>query len=243
MLMQRITLFMALLSLCLILLTSAYAASQGNKNNIIIITIDTLRTDFIGVTGERKIHTPTIDAIANEGVLFTHVFSPAPLTLPSHTSIFTGTYPPSHKVRNNGQIFNNSTTPLLSSLLKHQRYHKYAVTGSYVLRSHFGLAKDFDYYSNVTNTKPASEIINTQSIERNADEVLSESLKILKTIKEPFLLWIHFFDPHAPYTPPRGFPKGDKITSYQGEIEYTDTVINKLIKVLKISNNYDNAII
>jgi arylsulfatase A-like enzyme/Tfp pilus assembly protein PilF len=202
------------------------------KKSIVFITIDTLRADHIGILKEKNIQTPVIDGIARTGILWSHVFTTVPLTLPSHVSIFTGTYPPKHKVRNNGQIFHDSQIQPLAAILKKQGYSTYAITASYVLHSRFGLAQGFDSYSNVQISPEFPIGINTEFIERNASEVLEESKNIIPTIKKPFFLWVHFYDPHAPYNPPAGFKKGTPAESYQGEVEYVDSAIGKLFEYL-----------
>jgi arylsulfatase A-like enzyme/Tfp pilus assembly protein PilF len=232
-----------LITISIILLVSSYYSEASKNKNIILITIDTLRADYIGAVNEKKINTPTIDSIAAEGALFTHVFATVPLTLPSHISILTGTYPSTHGVRNNGQIFNHPSIKLIPSILKNKGYHTYAITASYVLHSRFGLSKDFDYYSNVAKNYSLSHSISTQFIERKADEVVSIASVLTPTIKKPFFLWVHFFDPHAPYSPPPQFSHGSAVESYKGEIEYTDAAIAKLLALIKNYHLDENTII
>ncbi len=215
----------------------------SKKNNVLLITIDTLRADYLGAIGEYKIKTPFIDSIANNGLLFTNVFTAVPLTLPSHISILTGTYPSLHGVRNNGQFFNNISIKSIASILKNNGYNTYAITASYVLHSRFGLSKDFDYYLNVHKSNSLKHSISTQFIEKKAEEVISDVSNLIPDIKTPFFLWVHFFDPHAPYEPPHKYSHGSNVESYIGEIEYTDYAIGKLLYLLKKNNLSDNLII
>lgn len=235
-----IKIFLLLFSFTFLL--NVYTKTNSTKN-ILLITIDTLRADYISVIDEHKIKTPNIDSLANKGILFTHIFSTAPLTLPSHISILTGTYPFTHRVRNNGQVLNNTSVQSINSVLKNYGYNTYAITASYVLHSSFGLSKDFDYYSNVSKTNSLTHSVSTQFIERKAEEVVSIASKLIPYIKKPFFFWIHFYDPHAPYNPPPNFTHGSPAESYIGEIEYTDFAIGKLLNLLKINKLTDNLII
>ena len=194
--MKNLIIKIFLLLIASILLINAYTRTENTKS-ILLITIDTLRADYINIISEHKIKTPNIDSIAYKGI-----------------SILTGTYPSTHGVRNNGQFLNNTAVQSITSILKNYGYHNYAITASYVLHSSFGLSKHFDFYSNVSKTISLTHSVSTQFIERKAEEVVSIASTLIPDIKKPVFLWIHFYDPHAPYNPPPNFTHGSIIESY-----------------------------
>ena len=108
----------------------AAAAQAGVKSpNVVLITIDTVRADRVGCYGYRLAHTPNLDALAREGVMFQTAVSAVPLTLPSHCSIMTGTYPTLHGVRDNLGYTLGDSPPTLATLLKAKGYRTAAFRG------------------------------------------------------------------------------------------------------------------
>ena len=114
--------------------------------NVLLITIDTLRADHVGVYGNQLGLTPTIDRLAREGVRFTRAYSHVPLTLPSHTTIMTGTYPMTNGVRDNGSFRFDGKRPTLAGLLKSAGYRTAAFVGAFPVDARFGLNAGFDVY-------------------------------------------------------------------------------------------------
>jgi choline-sulfatase len=123
----------------------ATAADTGQPPSVILISIDTLRADHLSAYGYRKIRTPNIDAFARQGTIFTNVTSQIPLTLPSHTSLFTSTYPFENGVEENAQIV-PPTAVTLASVMKSHGFATAAFIGSNMLDQRFGLDKGFDEY-------------------------------------------------------------------------------------------------
>ncbi|WP_324463391.1 sulfatase-like hydrolase/transferase, partial [Dokdonella sp.] len=112
--------------------------------NVLLITVDTLRPDALGVVdGQRE--TPVIDELARSGRLFSAAVSPVPLTLPSHTSILSGLLPVHHGVRDNGQTV-PADIPLLQERLQHEGYRTAAFVSGFPLQAMFGLDRGFDRY-------------------------------------------------------------------------------------------------
>ncbi len=190
--------------------------------NVLLITLDTIRVDRIGSYGHKNARTPALDAIANRGVLFEDALSQIPLTLPSHCTIMTGRQPREFGVRVNNQAALGATHQTLASIFKQKGYRTAAFVASFVLDSRFGLDRGFDIYddemSNVSiKTKPLDW-------ERPANVIADHAIAWLDANKkDPFFCWVHFFDPHGPYTPPREFPP-----TYDGEIAFMDTQIKRL---------------
>src|SRR6266481_9699326 len=124
----------------------AAAGAPPPPPNVIVITIDTLRADHLGCYGYKQIHTPNIDALAADGIRFERAYTPVPVTLPSHTVMFTGTYPMLSGMHDFAANKLNPTQPTLASVLKEHGYATAAVIGSAVLDSRFGLNRGFDFY-------------------------------------------------------------------------------------------------
>ncbi|MGB6865818.1 MAG: sulfatase-like hydrolase/transferase, partial [Candidatus Aminicenantaceae bacterium] len=114
--------------------------------NIIMFTIDTLRADHLECYGYRGVKTPQINRMAEEGILFQHNIVQTPLTLPSHSSIMTGTYPMYHGIRDNGGFYLDESHTTFAEALKGQGYETAAFVAAFVLDSKWGLDQGFDYY-------------------------------------------------------------------------------------------------
>jgi len=218
------------------------AAPAASECNVIVITIDTLRADHLGCYGNTKIKTPYLDGIAKEGVRFARAYTPVPVTLPSHTSIFTGLYPVYHKVRNNGTFEAGSQLETLAEVLKKNGYQTAAFIGSFVLDSRYGLDQGFDYYDDYLE-KDANQSIMVYN-ERPASEVVQAANQWLeKNAQSRFFLWLHCFDPHAPYEPPLPFCKIYQKNLYDGEIAYTDYALGRLFLTLREKNLLDKTLL
>jgi len=214
-----------------------------NKNihspqNILLITIDTLRADHLGCYGYSQIQTPGIDSLAQQGIRFEWAFTPVPITLPSHTSILTGLYPYTHGVLNNGEYQLSASIQTLPRILQSHGFSTAAFIGAFVLSKQFGLAKGFDLYDD--ELSPTGEKINEAFPlynERKGEKVTEAALQWLqKTNPSRFFLWVHYFDPHTPYDPPPPFKNTYTDRLYDGEIAYTDQCIKTLLEELEKQN-------
>jgi len=219
-------------ALCLFFGTGAMAMGSRPKPldyNLLIITIDTLRADHLGCYGYRMVKTPVIDRLVSEGVLFTQAFTPAPITLPSHTSIMTGLYPAQHGVRNNGNFYLSPQVLTLAEVMRGNGYKTGACVGAFVLDSIFGLDQGFDFYDD--NFTPGKKRTNVLFNERNAGQVTRIGLRWLERHRgDKFLLWLHYYDPHSPYFPPYPFTFEYRDHLYDGEIAYVDQCLGELFK-------------
>lgn len=212
--------------------------NKREQPNLLFITIDTLRPDHLGVYGYQKIQTPTIDALAREGVLFKDAICQTPLTLVSHSSMFTGLDPNVHGVRDNAYIVLDDSYSTLAELLKNAGYHTGAFIGSAVLERRYGLAQGFDTYSKFQPTS----VVGSES-QRKADEVVAEAENWLSKIKgKRYFLWLHLYDPHFPYSPPEPFHSQYQ-SPYDGEIAYTDQILGNFLEKLKTQNLLANTLI
>jgi arylsulfatase A-like enzyme/Tfp pilus assembly protein PilF len=223
----------------------AVSPARPGKPNVILITIDTLRADHLGCYGYRLPNSKNIDALSKEGSRFTTVVAQVPLTLPSHCSILTGTYPMFHHVRDNvGYRLDNSKTTL-AEILKSQNYQTGAFIGAYILSSKFGLNQGFDIYDDRIETKggPAG-IVNLNEVERPAAEVIRRAIQWIERVsKVPFFVWIHLYDPHDPYNPPAPFARQFASRPYDGEIAYVDAEVGRFVSYLRSCNLYDRSVL
>jgi arylsulfatase A-like enzyme/tetratricopeptide (TPR) repeat protein len=205
--------------------TSPAAVSAGRRLNVILITIDTLRADRL-----RRGFTPAIDALADAGARFVNARTAVPLTLPSHVTILTGTLPPVHGVRDNGFTFKPG--PLtLARVLHDAGYRTGAFVGAYVLNHVFGLADGFDTYDDRVHRNPA---LGPQlEAERPGSEVADAAIEWLGKPSQPFFMWAHFYDPHAPYHPPAEFMAKAGGHAYDGEVAYADAQVGRIVSAIR----------
>lgn len=200
--------------------------------NVVVITIDTLRPDHVHCYGYRDVETPTLDALAQRGVLFEQAVAQAPLTLPSHASIFTGEYPTRHHVRDTGGFILPASSRTLAKILQEQGWDTAAFVGSAVLKKNFGFNAGFDVYDDqMPKPGPSEQFL--EEPERRAGVVVDRAIHWLNTqSQKPFFLWVHVYDPHLPYEPPSPFREQYRSHPYDGEIAYTDQQLGRLIDVL-----------
>ena len=211
--------------------------------NVLVVTIDTLRADHLGCYGYKQIRTPTIDALAADGVRFERAYTPVPITLPSHTVIFTGTYPPLNGMHDFSGNRLNSEQATLASTLKAQGYTTAAVVASAVLDSRFGLNRGFDFYYDHFDFNRLQES-NLDEMERPGNVVADQVLHWLsKNYEKRFFLWMHLYDPHYPYRPPAPYSEEYKSHLYDGEIAFADTQVGRLLRFLKEKNLYQHTLI
>ena len=211
--------------------------------NLVIITLDTTRADRIGAYGSKDVETPAFDGLAREGVLFEQAVSVAPLTLPAHSSIFTGKFPPEHGVRDNGGFFLDPAQTTLAEVLKARGYRTGGFVAAYVLDSKWGIDQGFDTYFDDFDLGE-SKGLSLGAIQRPANEVVDRVLPWLEAAKESrFFAWIHLYDPHTPYRPPEPFLSRYKGHPYNGEIAFTDSQVGRVITQLRSLGIYDRTVV
>lgn len=218
-------------------------SAAGKKiERIVIISIDTCRADYLSCYGYRRKTTPNIDAIARDGILFEHAVSPVPLTLPAHSTMLTGTIPPYHKVRDNNEYRLGDSNVTLAEMLKEKGFATGAVIGAFVLDSMFGLEQGFDSYND--EFEDGEKRTFAAYNERGADEVSYFANQWLgEHYKEPFFLFVHYYDPHDPYDPPYPFSQLYADDLYAGEVAFVDDCIGRVIGKLKELGVYESTLI
>jgi arylsulfatase len=170
---------------------------------LLLITVDTLRADHLGAYGNEVDLTPQLDALAEQSVRFTSAYAPAPFTLPSTATLLTGMYPEELGIYNNPDRLPDDV-PTLATLLGKLGWRTGAVVGNVVLHEQRGLGRGFDVYDDRMEQREAVRGV----AERIATDVTDSSLALLDDLRAQggdVFLWIHYQDPHGPYTPPEGF--------------------------------------
>ncbi len=202
--------------------------------NVVLVTIDTLRPDRLGCYGYSKIETPNLDRFAKSGVLLENAVAQAPLTEPSHASMFTGTYPPVHKVRDTGGFVLQPFNTTLAEILQKRGWDTAAFVGASVLKKRFGFDQGFAHYDDDMGVNP----------ERRAKEVVDRAIAWLGPQSgKPYFLWVHVFDPHFPYDPPTPFREAYRGRAYDGEVAYTDREIGRLFDAIARKSPPDKTIV
>src|SRR5712692_6454580 len=200
--------------------------------NLLLITLDTTRADRIHAYGFDGIETPNLDRLAREGVLFEQAVAPAPLTLPAHSSIFTGKFPPAHGGRDNGGFFLDERETTLAERLQAKGFTTGGFVGAYVLDHKWGVAQGFQtYFDDFDLTKYQS--LSLGSVDRPGNEVADKALAWLARVgASRFFGWVHFYDAHSPYTPPEPFKSRYARHPYPGEIAFVDSQVGRLLAYL-----------
>ncbi len=208
---------------------------QASRPNVVLITVDTLRADRV-----RHGLTPSIDAFMDTGIRFDNARAAVPLTLPSHVTIMTGVLPPVHGVRDNGQAFKPGP-PTLARVLRDRGYRTAAFVGAYVVNRIFGLGDGFDVYDDRVHRNAA---LGAQlEAERRGGEVVDAALGWLGGTSQPFFLWVHLYDPHAPYDPPAEFLAKAGGKPYDGEVAYADAQVGRVLAALRDRGLVDTTIV
>ncbi len=229
-----------------LLLSQSWAATPPKRKpapNVILITIDTVRADHLGCYGATGVQTPTLDALASDGIVFERAISQVPLTWPSHAAILTGTYPFQNGVQDfTGQPL-SSQFRSVAQAFKQQGYATGAVVSSFVLDRGWGLARGFDFYDDAFSAETFMKK-DLGLVDRKAEESVTHALDWLKkTPHRPFFLWLHLYDPHSPYDPPEPYRTQYRSHPYDGEIAYADHELGRLIDWLKRNQLYDRSLI
>ncbi|MDH3814669.1 MAG: sulfatase-like hydrolase/transferase [Acidobacteriota bacterium] len=215
--------------------------------NVLLITLDTTRADRIGAYGYESAETPRMDELAFEGMLFETAVTPTAFTLPSHSSIMTGFYPPYHGVRLNGGAALADVHETLAERLSIAGYRCGAVIGAFVLDQRWGLGQGFESFDDDFDVGPDQKL-DLAGVQRPGDQVVDLSLDWLNQPDErPFFAWLHFYDPHKPYNPPEPyrsqFSGRGKDGLYDGEIAFTDSQVGRLLDWLDERGLAENTVI
>ena len=186
------------------LVLAACADSPAPVSSCLLVTLDTTRADVLAPYGAPGELTPTLELLAAQGITFEHAYTVAPITLPAHASMLTGLYPPRHGVRENGVFRLPQEASTLAELASRSGRSTAAFVSAAVLDRAFGLAQGFDVYD--APARPLDQG-GLAYAERSGHETVQRALRWVadRPTEEGFFLWVHMFDPHAPYAPPPPF--------------------------------------
>jgi len=225
-----------------LLVAAAFSSCAGDQPPaagppIVLVSIDTLRADRLAAYGYREGVTPAVDRLAREGIIFEHAFSPAPLTLPAHATLLTGLLPPAHGVRDNLGYRLDPTASIVPAL-KSAGYRTGAAVSSMVLRRETGMAAGFELYDDAVASGGGRT---TAEAQRSGPATLDAVDGWIERVAAgPFFLFLHLYEPHAPYEPPAELAGRDP---YDGEVSAADAVVGRLLEILDRQGVYDRAAI
>ncbi len=220
--------------LCILLLAAACGGGVDpiRPLNVVVVTLDTLSARHLSPYGSERIRTPAFERVAAEGVLFEQATASVPLTLPSHATMFTGTHPMFHGVRDNGGYPVPDSAETLAETLAAAGYRTGGFIGAFVLDSRWGLDQGFERYFDDFDFGEF-ESFGLDTVQRPGNEVLDAALDWMGQVREErFFAWIHFYDPHWPYEPPEPWRSrvGDyREARYDSEVLFTDFLVGRLL--------------
>lgn len=219
--------------------------------NVLIVTLDTTRADRLGCYGQENAGTPNLDQLAAEGFLFERAYTTVPITLPSHSTLFTGRYPLAHGVRDNGLFRLPDSETTLAERLRDLGYATAAGVGSFPLTRQFGIDQGFELFDdhitvNVEDfrgrrVEPKRGVYFDERTSAQVNDVVLPWLR--ERIDRPFFAWLHYWDPHQPLIPPAPFNQLYLHDLYQGEIAFADQSLGSVLRTLREAGVYDRTLI
>ncbi len=208
---------------------------------VIIISIDTLRSDHLPAYGYTKIETPAIDEFRRDAILYERAYSHCPLTLVSHASVFTGLLPAEHGIRDNTGYDLRKDVPTLAELMKSKGYATGGAVSAIVLRGETGIRRGFDFWDDDIGIDP--NFLSMGRAQRKGDETREIAQTwIAAHESKPAFFFMHLYEPHTPYEPPEPF-RSRYGMSYDGDVAAADAVVGRFVEFLKRENIYDRATI
>lgn len=241
---------------------------DGDGLNVLLVSVDTTRADHLGCYGHPVVKTPNVDRLAAEGTRFAQCVSSAPLTLPSHTTMLTGTYPFVHGARDNAAFIVAPENVVVAELFKDKGYETHAEVAAVVLDPKYGLDQGFDEYNAVSKDDPKiqlDEVIPQATdpetgettgphfeltppkleTDRKANDIADKGLEVLRRFAEtpePFFMFLHFFDPHWPHEAPDSFVEEFK-DGYYAEIAFFDQQFGRVLDALDELGLAENTLV
>jgi arylsulfatase A-like enzyme len=211
---------------------------------VILVSIDTLRADHLSAYGYTRVHTPHIDSFASGGTLFTQAEAQVPLTLPSHTSLFTSTYPFQNRVEENGERV-PAGVMTLASVLQSRGYKTAAFIGSDFLDPRYGLDQGFDEYDSpfgLETTRVNNPL--AASLRRDGALVVRAARQWLDAHRgQPVFVFVHLFDLHVPYALPAEVARRQGISRYDAQLQYVDRVMGSFQQELRQSGWWEKSLV
>ncbi len=236
----------AFFSLCLAALTvlcapGALGAGEGPPPSVVLISVDTLRADHLSSYGYHRHTTPQIDSLGRGGTIFTAIDSQIPLTLPSHTSLLTSTYPFVNGVEENGRQVPPGTVTL-AGVLKSHGYRTAAFIGGYFLARQYGLDQGFEVYDSPFS--PRTPLRGALDLKRPAEEVTGAAERWLAAQDgAATFVFLHLFDLHKPYDPPKQYLEPYGRDEYDAELSYADDALGGFFRFLAERGLFERSLI
>jgi arylsulfatase A-like enzyme/Flp pilus assembly protein TadD len=232
----------ALAAVALCSVGSCRARSVFPKASVVLISIDTLRADHLPAYGYSGVETPALDSLARDSILFENAYSHVPLTLPSHTTLFTGLLPFENGVRDNTGYTLDPSRATLAETLQKAGYATGGAVSAVVLAKASGIARGFDFYEDTIEV--AEPGVSLGSVQRSgfATEEIAEKW-ISGNAHRPFFFFLHLYEPHTPYQPPEPYASRYRDRPYDGEIATADAIVGKFLTFLKSHDVYHGAVV
>jgi arylsulfatase A-like enzyme len=237
--------------------------AQGDRKNVVLITLDTVRADHLGSYGHPKNITPNLDALAGTGVQFDKAISAASVTPVSHASILTGLIPPAHGLRvlsAEGSFRMDEDVETLANLLQSAGYRTGAVHSSFTVSGYFGFDRGFDFFDSFETDLHGQGKFRDWGLKQNqrrADATTGAAIQFLDAGEDPFFLWVHYWDMHDPMLLPDSefMPPEDELAYnrrgaiqpnaalYAAEIRYMDHHFGRLMSALEERGHWEDTLI
>ncbi|MBV8519364.1 MAG: sulfatase-like hydrolase/transferase [Acidobacteria bacterium] len=212
-----------------------FGGHSGPARDIILVTIDTTRADALGYAGNTTVRTPFLDSLAAKGLVFTNAHAHNVITLPSHINILTGLYPYQHGVRENAGFTLDASHATVATMLRKAGYATGAFVGAFPLDARFGLNQGFDVYDD--NYGKGQATVDFVVQERPASAVLAAATDWWRRNEgKKRFMWVHCYDPHAPYLPPEPYRTEFRGHPYLGEISYVDAQLSEALTPILTAN-------
>ncbi|MFN8177141.1 MAG: sulfatase [bacterium] len=240
------------LLLAALLVAGTGCARRPPGRNVLLVTLDTTRPDRLGVYGRPDARTPYLDRLARRGAMFEDAVCDVPVTLPSHTTIMTGEPALAHGVRYNGDFKVTDAAKTLAETFTERGYDTAAFVSSLILDARMGLAQGFRVYDD--HLAPGYVVIDSTlypkqlmpwlpKADRRADGTVDAAIAWLaRKARTPLFLWVHLYDPHFPYDPPRPWAR-TAVEPYLAEIQFTDRQVGRLLRVAEDRGLLENAVV
>ena len=219
----------------------AHVGPRFERAPVILISVDTLRSDRLPMYGYAKIETPALDGLRRDAILFERAYSHIPLTLPAHVSLFTGLEPGQHGVLDNSGFRLDPAIPCLAELLKKAGYATGGAISAIVLNSQSGISRGFDFWDERVGSKRRTSMLDF--VQRPGKETADLLLGWIRhEASHPLFAFLHIYEPHAPYEAPEPYRSRYR-DAYDGEVAYSDAIVGGFLAELKKIGLYDRAMI
>ena len=208
---------------------------------VVLISVDTLRSDRLPMYGYGRVATPALDALRKDAILFERAYTHIPLTLPAHASLFTGLEPGRHAVLDNSGYRLPAADPTLAELLKKAGYATGGAVSAAVLRGRSGIGRGFDFWEDRVEAQGPVSMLDF--VERPGAESAGLLLEWIRANSgRPFLAFLHTYEPHAPHVAPEPYRSRYSV-AYDGEVAASDAIVGAFLDELKKAGIYDRAVV